>query len=49
MPPLALPPSSLQVHRPSGVRVKYAFPLRTWAAFVTLFILGTVVTFLVQR
>ena len=47
LPPPGRPPTALNVgvdaHRTWG------FPLRTWAAFVTLFALGTVVTFLVQR
>jgi hypothetical protein len=30
-------------------RAMFDFPLRAWAAFVTLFGLGTIVTLLVQR
>jgi hypothetical protein len=49
VPPLAAPPASLRPLQASGARRKYSFPLRVWAAFVTLFVLGTVVTFLLER
>jgi hypothetical protein len=49
VPPLAAPPASLRPVQPGGGRGKYSFPLRVWAAFLTLFVLGTIVTFLLQR
>jgi hypothetical protein len=49
VPPLAAPPASLRPGKVRGGRGKYSFPLRVWAAFVTLFVIGTVVTFLLER
>jgi hypothetical protein len=48
VPPLDAPPRSLQ---PSRVIVgrKWSFPLRTWAAFFVLFVVGTLVTFFLER
>jgi hypothetical protein len=47
VPPLGRPPIGLAaLARSQG---SFGFPLRTWAAFVTLFALGSVVTFLIQR
>jgi hypothetical protein len=48
VPPLAAPPRSLH---PSRLRVpsKWSFPLRTWAAFVLLFVVGTLVTYFLER
>jgi hypothetical protein len=48
VPPLAAPPRSLLVRR-EVVGGKRSFPLWTWVAFVTLFAVGTVVTFLLER
>ncbi|HTQ02772.1 MAG TPA: hypothetical protein VMI54_02905 [Polyangiaceae bacterium] len=49
VPPLAAPPASLRPVSAVRGRGKYAFPVRVWAAFVTLFVVGTVVTFLLER
>ncbi len=49
VPPLAAPPASLRPAPASRGRGKYSFPARAWAAFVTLFVLGTLVTFLLER
>lgn len=49
VPPLAAPPASLRPVQARGGRGKYSFPVRVWAAFVTLFVLGTVITFLLER
>jgi len=48
VPPLDAPPRSLQVSRVMVGR-KWSFPLRTWAAFLALFVVGTLVTYLLQR
>jgi hypothetical protein len=48
VPPLDAPPRSLQVSR-MAVGHKWAFPMRTWVAFFALFIIGTLVTFLLER
>jgi len=47
VPPLGAPPTSLQASL-SGSPTR-GFSLRVWVAFVALFLLGTGVTFLVQR
>ena len=49
VPPLAAPPASLRPVQASAGRRKYSFPLRVWAAFLTLFLVGTLVTFLLER
>ena len=48
VPPLAAPPRSLQPQR-AMLGQKWSFPLRTWLAFVALFVVGTLVTYLLQR
>ncbi len=48
VPPLDAPPRSLQVSRVTVGR-KWSFPLRTWAAFIALFAVGTLVTYLLER
>ena len=47
VPRLGLPPTSLQ--GPVGGSSTGGFSLRAWVAFAALFVVGTVVTFLVQR
>jgi hypothetical protein len=49
VPPLAAPPASLRLGKMQSGRGKYSFPVRVWAAFVLLFLVGTVVTFLLER
>jgi hypothetical protein len=46
VPPLAAPPRSLQPARGGGLG---SVPLRTWLACASLFVIGTVVTFLLRR
>ena len=48
VPPLDAPPRLLHAPR-MLVGSKRSFPLRTWAAFFALFIVGTLVTFLLER
>lgn len=49
VPPLAAPPASLRPSPPRAGRGKYSFPVRVWAVFVTLFVVGTLITFLLER
>jgi hypothetical protein len=46
VPPLGLPPASLKVAPPE---TSSALPLRAWLALVVLFVVGTAVTYLLQR
>ncbi len=46
VPPLGLPPASLQV---APLQTSRAVSLRTWLAMVVLFVLGTAVTYLLER
>jgi hypothetical protein len=47
VPRLGKPPASL--HHTPEPRLFAGFPLRTWATFVALFLLGTVLTLLIER
>jgi hypothetical protein len=49
VPPLGLPPRSLELMQGRSEPRKYSFPLRTWAALVGLFVVGTIVTYLLER